>query len=444
VSQRRACRLLLAAAGSVLPSCGEVLPSPEEPVTVTVLTTTGDGAADLAARVLFQDMAGEVVADLEVDAQGHAQAALPPGGTVSAIRITADTPAELTASITSILDVKPGDDLIFGLEANATVTSHGGQTSMQASFTPVAGATSYTFYTPCGFTKATTSPATLSFRDACHGAKFDLLATTLAGSPAAPMFLKVTDVSYQGGGAFSIPSVFGDMGTFAVDVKNVPEAVSSMSVTRASLNENLPVASTTVVVPGDPAAGDVSVAMPYPQGFGTRSEIVVLMSRPDTRVTQRHEAHTASLGTSATVDLGGQQLPWLANLAPAASGATWAMIAPGDPPDGMLTEWSGSWNDGARPVSLSWRIAQAAEMAGMTLPTLPAAYKMIDPGQQAAPVAPSLVTLYMADYDNLAGYDELRRRPETLLTAPIGSMGAFVGMPFQRRIVVESVRAGGP
>ena len=145
-------------------------------------------------------------------------------------------------------------------------------------------------------------------------------------------------------------------------VTSVPEAVSSMSVLRASMNENLPVASTSVVVQGDPA-GTVSVEVPYPQGFGTRSEIAVLMSRPDAQMAQRHEVHTASLGTSATVDLGKQQLPWLTSLAATRAGVTWALVAPGDPPDGMLTSWSGSWSDGARPVSVSWAVAQPAELA---------------------------------------------------------------------------------
>jgi hypothetical protein len=47
--------------------------------------------------------------------------------------------------------------------------------------------------------------------------------------------------------------------------------------------------------------------------------------------------------------------------------------------------------------------------------------------------------MYMADYDNVAGYDQLRQMPETLLTSPIGIMGAFVGMPFQRRIITATV-----
>jgi hypothetical protein len=32
--------------------------------------------------------------------------------------------------------------------------------------------------------------------------------------------------------------------------------------------------------------------------------------------------------------------------------------------------------------------------------------------------------------------------PETLLTSPIGLMGAFVGMPFQRRIITAKVPVG--
>lgn len=49
-------------------------------------------------------------------------------------------------------------------------------------------------------------------------------------------------------------------------------------------------------------------------------------------------------------------------------------------------------------------------------------------------VSPLSLTVIMADYDNLAGYDELRQMAETLLIPSISSMGAFIGMPFQRRI----------
>jgi hypothetical protein len=107
-----------------------------------------------------------------------------------------------------------------------------------------------------------------------------------------------------------------------------------------------------------------------------------------------------------------------------------------------MVSWSGGWNDGTRPVAITWFVAQPAAMAGMTLPRLPAAYAMIDPGQQTVAVKPSSATMYMADYDTVAGYDQLRQMPETLLLSPIGSMGAFVGMPFQRRIITAAALAG--
>src|SRR6185295_3086658 len=150
-----------------------------------------------------QDPDGAVVSDSAVDATGHAQAMLPRGGTVSAIRITAD-PTNLAASITTTLGVKPGDDLTFGVKPFVTNTTQGGATMMTATFPLVSGATSYRFYTPCGLSPAAASPVTLIFRDSCHGAMFDLLATTSTGAPPVPMFLFLTNVTYQSGGSFAV------------------------------------------------------------------------------------------------------------------------------------------------------------------------------------------------------------------------------------------------
>jgi len=406
---------------------------PQGPVTVTVLSTLGDGVPDSTAKVVFQDPDGVVVADTAVDAMGHAQAMLPRGGTVSAIRIT-DMPANLTASITSTLGVLPGDNLTFGLKASATILNQGGVTTMTAtSFMPVTGATNYRFYTPCGFAgMAPAAPVPLTFHDSCHGATFDLLGVTLGGTPN---FLFLTGVTYTNNGSFAIPVLFNPMPNFTINMTNVPDAVSQMSVSRTTLLNNTPVLTNSTSVQGDPPAGNVSAVVPFPAGVGTRSELSILMGRPDATINQQHDVHTASLGTSATVDLGPQQLPWFTNFAQTAKGATWTMAAPGNPPDGMMVTWSGSWNDGARPVAISWSVAQAAAMTGMTLPKLPPAYAMIDPGQQTVAVTPTSAIMYMADYDNVTGYDQLRQMPETLLTTTIGTMGAFVGMPFQRRIM---------
>jgi hypothetical protein len=330
----------------------------------------------------------------------------------------------------------------LGLKATPAITNVGGQTTMTATFSLAMDATSYTLHTPCGFTRTSTSPATLLFRDSCHGTTFDLLATTVGGTPPVPMFTSVTGVRFQSGGSFSIPVPFSPMPSFAVNMKNVPDAIGAINVSRASMINHLPVANASAGVAGDPPAGDVSVGVPFAAGFGTRSEIAITMARADSDVNQRHELHTASLGSSATVDLGSGELPWLTNLQQTATGATWTAVTSSGAPDGMMISWSGRWNEGARTVAITWLVAQAAELTGATLPRLPAAYAMFDPGQQTATVTRTGLILFMADYDNVAGYDQLRAMPETLLTTPIGLMGAFVGMPFQRRIITASPIVG--
>lgn len=433
------------AVANLLVACGEVGKVPASdgntgddasllPVTVTVLTTVGDGAPDQTAKVLFQDPDGAVVSDSMVDPAGHAQAMLPRGGSVSAIRITADA-TKLTASITTTLSVKPGDDLTFGLKANATNVTQGNPTTMSATFTPPTPpptTTPYRFFTSCGVNMVppTASSVMLTFHDYCHSAMFELLGTASVGG--MPMFL-LSNVAYQDGLAFTIAAQFRAMDNFTINMTNVPDRVTTINVSRTTLLNNSPTVAFSATVIDPPVT--VSATVPFPQGVGTRSELSIAMSRDDAKINQKHEVHTATLGTSASVDLGQQKLPWFTNLAQTATGANWTMVAPGDPPDGMMVTWSGSWNDGMRPVTVSWAIAQPAQMAGATLPRLPAAYAMIDPGQQTVTVKPTSVSLNMADYDNVTGYDQFRQMPETLLTSNIGVMGAFVGMPFQRRIM---------
>jgi hypothetical protein len=448
--------ILLALAGN-LAACGEVAhgglpdaaPSQDAPVdppavTATVLTNTGDGAPDLTAKVLFQDADGSVVADGPVDAMGHAQALLPRGGTVSAIRIVTDTPNGLSAIITTTTGVKPGDDLVFGLKPPGTITNQGGDTTMTVSFTPPDAGASYTFYTACGSAASTpaapASPMTLHFRDSCHGPTFDLLVVASGGKLASPQFARLTNITYANGGSFAIPGVFTTMASFTVNMTNIADAVSNLTVTRASMIDSTVAGDQTVAV-GDPPAGAVSVTLPFAQGFETRSQIAIATSRPDATGTQQFETHTPALSATLNVDLGTLQVPWITSLAMKPTGATWSTVVPGDAPDGMVTTWGGRWNDGTRPFTIAWRVVQPVEASGMTLPKLPATYAMLDPGQQTVAVTPFAMILNVVDYDTVAGYDEFRRMPETLIS-PIATLGAFINKPFQRRMLAAQARAG--
>jgi len=441
--------LLVSACGNVksggladAPTVGDsqVDSSPSPLVKATVLTTLKDGLPDIAARLVFQDAAGGVVLDDRVDAAGEQQANLPAGGSVSAVRVVSDTPATLSVEITTITGVKPGDDLTFGVKRPGTVTNQGGQTSMTATFTGVPAAGSHTFYTACGSSTvpAEATTVTLNFRDSCHGDTFDLLAVASGGTLTAPMSLKLTNINYTSGGSFTIPDRFAAMASFTVNMANIVDPVSSLSVTRSSLIDSAAVAAQSTAVV-DPPAGAFSTAVPFTASFGTRSQVVISMSRPDAKVSQTFVVQTPTLAPSVNVDLGTLQLPWLKDLVLKPDGGAWTTVVPGDDPDGMVTFWSGSWDNGARTVTVAWRVVHPAASAGMTLPRLPAAYAAYDPGQQVVEVTPTTLLLNIVDYDTVAGYDEFRRMPETLIGS-VANLGAFVGMPFQRRSVVALAR----
>lgn len=408
------------------------------PVKVTVLNYLGDGAPDVAAQMIFQDLDGNVVFEGQVDAMGKLEAPLPTGGTVTEVRIVTDTATQLRAEITTIMGVKPGDDLTFGLKPRPTITNQGGQTTMSASFTPVSGATSHLFFTTCGTASAgAASPVTLTFRDSCHGPTFDLVGVASGGTLTTPRFNRVLNINHQNGGSFTIPGGFTTMSNFTVNAQNVPAEVSSWSVRRASMLENTAVAEQAVAL-GDPPAGTVSTVVPYAPAVGTRSQVTLSFVRPDAVGSQVHIAHTPSLASSLDVDLGRQQVPWLSNIVGTPTGTSWTTAVPGDASDGMLTLWTGRWVIGNRTTIVGWRIAHPPLATGLTLPRLSATHAAVDPQAQTVAVTPSNGQVFAVDYDVIDGYDGFRQQPDTLLVTSTSTMGAFVGMPFQRRRYLAS------
>ncbi len=437
-------------------ACGQVQDSPpdapvEPPidapaaaVKVTVLSQLADGAPDATSKVLFQDPAGAVVFEGPVDAMGKIEAMLPAGGTVTEVRILSDSATLLRADITTIMGVEPGDDLTFGLKARPTITNQGGQTSMSASFTPVAGATSHIFFTTCGsFSAGTTSPVTLTFRDSCHGPTFDLVGVATGTQLSTPRYIRLTNVNHENGQSFTIPGIFLSMSDFTVNALNVPAEISNLIVSRSSMLGHAAVATRTLSA-GDPGAGTVSVPVPYPPLVGTRSEVVLQLSRAGALGTQLHEMHTAALASSVEVDLGRQQVPWLSAIMLSPTGVSWTEAVPGGAPDGMLTTWNGRWVIGNRTTAVTWRIAHPPSAAGISLPRLSTTHAAVDPQAQTVPVSPTSGTVTAVDYDVLVGYAPFRQQPQTLLFSPVDDMGAFEGLPFQRRRYSASVLAPPP
>jgi hypothetical protein len=415
------------------PDAPDVTPDgPPAPVKVTVLTYAADGAPDTTAKMIYQDAMGRVVSEGSVDAMGKAEAMVPSGGTVTEVRIVTDTPTQLTAQITSIVGVEPGDDLTFGVKQRATVTNQGGQTSMSANYTPFPGATNHVFYTTCGAVGAgTTTPVTLTFRDSCHGATFDLVGITSGVTP--PRYVRLTGVNHQNGQAFTIPGGFLAMSNFTVNALNVPTEVSAMTARRASMIEHAAVADQALGL-GDPGAGTVTALVPYAPNVGSRAEVLLSFSRSDVPGTQTHAVHTQAISSSIDIDLDRQKVPWITPQGTLLTGASWTTTVPGDMPDGMVMIWSAGWTDGIRNVNVAWRIAFAPSATGMTLPRLSPTHSAVDPRAQTVPVTVNGGTLSVVNYDVVEGYPQFRQQPDNLMFTTVDDMNAFLGMPFQRRL----------
>jgi hypothetical protein len=303
-----------------------------------------------------------------------------------------------------------------------------------------------TFSTSCGVPAGSSvdpikGVATLVLRDSCHGATFDLLGIASGGRLLVPQFIKLTKISHAAGTSFTVPGAFTPMASFAVNLTKIPDVISNLTVSRASMIEGTPVGA-QISLGVDPPAGALATSVPYPPAFGTRSEVAISTSRPETSFVQRYEVRTANVASSLDVDLGALPLPWLTNVAASKTGMTWAALEGAATGDGMLAQWSGRWVDGTRNVSVVWRVIQPVDAAGMTLPKLPVEDAAFDPAQQTAVVTVGISAILVSDYSNVAGYDALRRMPETLLLSSMSTLGTFINEPFARRTFAALANRG--
>lgn len=422
-------------------ACGEVIDAPPLPVKVLVLTDDMGDLPDNTARVLFQDAAGGVIVDSVVDATGRAEAVVPAGGSITAIRTLMDSGTARSMRLTTMRAVQPGDDITIGFKAPNPIRNQGGETTMTATFMLVGDATSYQFFTECGVTTASASPVTLTFRDSCHGPKFDMFVTASGGTVSPPRFVLVSGITHQNGGAFTVPAIASTMSNFTVNVTNTPEPISRVAGMRASLLNETIVAEQSFMV-ADPGAGTVTAAIPFASGIGPRSAVRVDFERADIPgVRQEHGIRTPSLSNTIDVDYATHELPWFSSVMITPTGLAWTVAQPAGAPDGMLSVWRGAWMDNGVAIDIDWRIAQAFDSAAteVRLPSLPPAYASLDPATHTD-VTLGFSGVLLVDYDIIAGYDEYRQMPETL-SNQFNDVGG-VGVAYSRRFLGHT--AAGP
>jgi len=400
-------------------------------VELTVLSLDDDGLPDTGAVAMFLDPAGTVISDGLVDAAGHAQADMPAGGSVTVLRINDETPTHRNVGLTTITSVRPGDKLTVGDMASPTAFPDA-PTTMSVAFTPYAANYSYMFYTACGGTGGSAGTATLSLYNACHGSTFDLLAVATSSDTVPDVrYVAIPNVPYANNGSITVPNSWQSTGSFVATLANVPANLSSLSLTR-SLYLGEAVAPTASGSVDAPQAGLVSVAAPYVQGLGTRSQISLALHEQNASGFQTFVARVANTAGTQGLDLGQEPLPWIAGVvSETATTVSWDQIGSGTP-DVRLVTWGGYWTVGTRTDYISWTIEDANVTSSLALPGLPAKYAEFDPTLQTNISLGHAAVMYI-DYDRLAGYDEARKYgPE--LGGPLESLGVFVDQPVQVRL----------
>jgi hypothetical protein len=444
-------------AGLAVVGCGEVTnhlaDAPPEidaavdaavaPVNVTSLTLIGDGLPDTNVIVIFADDVGTLIADGAPDASGKISAVMPNGGTVTVLRTLVDNSTTLQGTMVSITGVKPGDDLTFGLHAIPNNTTGGGQNTMTVNFTPVPNAGAQTFSTKCGNTTDGSGQTALTFRDSCHDATFDLLMIASGGNLAQPVFAKLLGINFAAGGAFTLPAGVTTMQNQTINMTNVDTNIQSISASRFSMFDNASVGQLSASVAA-PVAGNDTLAIPFPQGVGSRSNFHFQMTRSDAINIQNRDITTATLTNSQDVDVAQLEVPWITATDVTTTGQTWTELTPGTAPDGMMMTWAGHWTTAAKiATTLAWRVIRPVNASGAALVPVPAKYGRFDPAQAGVTILPTIATTTIVDYDTVNGYDEFRQQPETLTSGTnVSLVGAFVGQPVQRGTTTFSARLG--
>jgi hypothetical protein len=379
-------------------------------------------------NVTFIDNDGVLIAEVAADAAGNAQADMPAGGSV--LLLTVDRSAtSVSCRGQMTTSVRPGDHLSF-----ASAAPRGNQESMTVWFTPVPGAQTR-LYTPCGATNvwSTVPGATLQFFPDCLGEEFDLLMVASGGPLMTPVFTAMPGVRYRAGGAFELAGTQVAMQDFTVTLHGVRPPDGTLSVTRAAVIDSVEFGPTSNTV--SPASTTESVILPYEQGFGSGSVVVVSWPGQDVAVRK------PTIASTIDIDLGAMRLPSPTSVTWTPNGLRWTTDGVGNVPDAVAVTWHGTRTFPAPYLQLDYRLL-GPWSDHLSVPPLPEQYAECDPNRATLTQTSFVDSEFVAvDYAQIDGYDELRQQPADLFD-PLGTIRAFDGLEVQRSSIRGNVRGG--
>jgi len=371
-------------------------------VDVTVLTSTGDGAPDPTAIAVFTDHNGTVISAGMVDSNGHASAELPDGGDLTVLQAVDESGAPRRQDrLTTILGVVGGDQLVLGVPPDPAHRG-GTETTMMFDYTPINTSMPPALFAACPDFGVNQSTITLGFYASCVTPKFDLL--LLQDSMSAGRFYDwQPDNVYSAGDHFTMPDNWLAIGhnttTFTNIPANLPNVAAELDVVIGGRKMRLDLETLQLPAPGNgtlsleyvPEVRPMSIAVRYGNGIN---------------YVETHVLATTSVPDPASFDLAELPLPHLTKVMPAADGVAWSESRAGAP-DARLVTWFGSWTAAGVGHDAVWLVEDdGSARAGITLPSLPAAYAADDPTTNSPTVGGASVLYF--DYDNLDGYDAAR------------------------------------
>lgn len=404
--------------------------APPGPVTTRfrALSFNGDGLPDLTSRFVVTDSSGAVIGMGPTDIEGYYSVDLTDEVTVSLVRRGTDNAEELRYTVETLLGVKPGDDIVFGVRGlpSTTVTA-----TMEAFAANIDAFPQRTLTTPC-FNRTTNVDGylKLEFTDTCHGSTFELFGTA-SGGPTADRYFYEAAQPFETGTSFVTPAFDLTVRPFTMSLANLPSDLNTASVQRSTLvgtqrayssqfNERAP-------------TGTTDYALTYPPVNGLRWETNVALYPEVGLMYYFDDARHTLGGALHVVDFNENRLPVIDTVAIDATGVQWTESANPGAGDAAGVILYYSWFDDAqRQIEIEWRVVGPTLTSPFALPTLPASLEVPDPAA-ATGVLETYGGVIGIEVDRIAGYDELRPNFDAFLVSIDALEGLYPGETFVMR-----------
>jgi hypothetical protein len=356
------------------------------------------GAVVTGVPVVFIEADGTQVGHPTTDSQGYASADVHAGASATVVITT-----QGSTQMTTLLGLKPGDDIILG-PRRGTPTDAGTFTVSWPSYG--GGVGQYYVYGPCGGTNTGPSAlqATLSMKSDCKQDTMDLLliAEDSNGNPLG--YLTKTGVAFAAGGSTALTGSYDSVSSFTASYTNIPPNVTSIDYSR-----NMPDGyGFSRGSSGSPMSGTFSTSVPAPQG--SKAQVTTDINNSASGAEQTFVFGIQGNALTYGMDVGATALPWLGKpMLDAANHRITVSVDPtgtsNDKPDAFFAQTSYSRTVNGTAQSFAWLLLSATP-GDVTMPTLPPEVGDVMP---KADDTVGFTAAAMVESDAIDGYDTIRQ-----------------------------------